>query len=386
MANDSRSSSSSPILFSGIASVMSLVLSLFMTGCLGTLEAGEADSEDLVEWQSGEWWRYNVIGTLPAPWMDRTESQFRWARDLGHEISIAVNQAATFVAVPDPFDLNGDVFSGPPTTIMADDPTMEHLGTYGLPLATTWDFADGISLGVLGERYNKVGSMIHGTMFLSWPLADGKSWETSFMSRDLVITATLQDGMFILVAESGGDVLLRYGYDPDVRWFSFFEIMDGSGKVQLTAELLDHGVDGFKADLYQISNGSYSVWCVGGQEISPVSLAACLVGNIAIRTYPGGQSLFFYYLAYRSEGPGFQSLVHVSNPQQAPEVLNFETCPCDTERHWVDPVGAPGVHSWETPGVFSGEDKWMYFFIFYACQGIYRMDGTELHVVDRCNM
>lgn len=66
--------------------------------------------------------------------------------------------------------------------------------------------------------------------FYDWPLADGKTWTTTYYGVEVEITSTYdaERGAWDLVMENGDDALLRYDYDPDVGWWTYWKFLGGT--------------------------------------------------------------------------------------------------------------------------------------------------------------
>lgn len=348
---------------------MIMLLTAAFSGCLTTTQEESPGEVRIDDWVPGEWWRYEIDGHLPAPWM--RSDQIVLARELGHEISYSVGLNVTLVASSDP------------EGVLSDDPYTTYLALFGLPLATDWQIGRGITTGSLFERYNRDGAIIRGTAFIDWPLEDGKTWETRFMGRDLQITALRDDGGFILTAMGGEEMLLQYRFDVEHRWFSSFTIFDEEGNVQAQADLLDHGLEGFSDDVYRMEDDSHWIRCTGDAGPLPASPASCGTGSLSIDVQSGGRSDFFYHLAYRSTGPGVQTVTH-GTPDGEVQAINTDECPCDENRYWKETIDVAGRYFWEVNDFFSGEERWLYFMVHYACQTIYRMEGSQLESVDHC--
>lgn len=68
------------------------------------------------------------------------------------------------------------------------------------------------------------------TAFFDWPLADGKSWGTTWYGRDVTIEAELgaRSGRYQLVmSDEDGDKILEYDYDPELQWWSVVRFESG---------------------------------------------------------------------------------------------------------------------------------------------------------------
>lgn len=354
------------------SSTVVLILIPLLSGCFGPPSDIERTPTDLPNWDNGNWWQYNISGSLPAPWMETRLGEVGGARDSGHAINFSIDEDATFVAWPDE------------ATVLTDSDQASMLARFGLPFATDWEVPLGVTRGSIHERYNIAEQVIRGSQFFSWPLTDGKVWTTRFMNTTLTVTSQSSvDDRFIIEARHEGDLLLQYEYSEEVRWFTEFVVLDGVGNVRLEASLLDHGLSGWNGTLYRISDGSATSACWGGRGSAPASPGACPIQSVT--AVPGGSSAFYYNLAYLSTGPGAITVARDDPGEAAPRLWHSDVCPCRVDQYIVEHVDATGTYAWSLDNAFSGDERWVFFWIFYGCKNVYVLDEGRFDVSDLCS-
>lgn len=184
-----------------------LVAIVAASGCLSPiterLRAGDVEEP---RWTIGDWWTYAVTS-------ETTE--------VAGEITVVVADI-----LPD-----GAYVVGIPTQAQeGEDPLaalLFHMPPIG-PVARdlSWD--------------------VHGTRFepAQWPLAEGKTWETTWISANVRLTAR-QNGTHWTINNSGyeQDTNTRYElvYDPAAKWFTSYTRASLDGTIRQSMELVANG-------------------------------------------------------------------------------------------------------------------------------------------------
>lgn len=68
-------------------------------------------------------------------------------------------------------------------------------------------------------------------LYYSWPLAEGKTWTTTWDGLAVTLTATADPaGGFLIVGTADGTDYVHYDYDPELKWWSHLEfVREGYG-------------------------------------------------------------------------------------------------------------------------------------------------------------
>lgn len=341
-----------------------LMTALPLAGCLaGSGPSGSAAGGPVEDpgWEMGDWWRYRIQGTLPAPWM---ENWFHWTDEVGHRPKLPIDTTATMVAYPESVHFGyvrvWGIATDSPRAFYASD-------AFDLPLpGAHWDLA-------YGDRWNMT--------VWNWPLVDGKTWSTEFSNTTLDMTAERLDnaGRFEVRGQlQDGSTVLRYRYDPEVRWYTDLQILDRNGSTTVSVDLLDRG-SGFDGSAYT-QGGEVSGTCLGSG--GPTGIGECGVGH---RAAEKGQTWFYYDLVVESPGHGKFTGARQGPNDVVHEVRFEETCPCEFHRTWfVQPDQGPGIYEWLIDHAFTGQWK-MAFTSANPCFHVLTFEQGNLTEWEECS-
>ena len=147
--------------------------------------------------------------------------------------------------------------------------------------------------------------------FFSWPLTDGKSWETEWFGTSLTITATFDEDIegprgdepgYRLEAVADGERAFDYNYLPSIGWWSELDFdADFSG-------LADIEVVGFDPTFEGIA------WSSKGSAVYHFSGSLPPIGTQPF-AIPDGTSVVAFRAA--ASGGDFLASIVVQDPQQA---------------------------------------------------------------------
>lgn len=362
-----------------------MLIIILMPGCITNQDNPEESAEPSPSWNIGDWWQYQIEGTVPTTWMDPQGTLSDAVETTGHMPEFQVETSAEFVAVPSlPLDSNYSM-QDKPQRILSDDPELEFLGWFGLPLSADWFIEEGTASAPKFDYWQPhqdagVSPPLHGTRFFDWPLTEGKQWNTNFMYTDLEITAQKLDEGYVIEATSGDTTAMRYHYDPRVKWFSWIEILGPSGEVVLNATLLDHGIDYAGSVHAWLKDAGDRSLCYGGANPLPASAGSC--PSIPSTVPEGKHATLRSYFAHLSEGDGALSILR-SHPGGTVEEWHTEACPCDTVIDKSETDLAAGEYVWNINSVESG-DRWLFFFAATYCTNEYQFEEGQITMVEDC--
>lgn len=180
-----------------------LALVLAVPGCVDAIDDRlRAANVEPPRWEVGDWWTYHVTSDV-------------YGTDVEVNVTVAEVNGSTYLL-------------GYPGEEAPLDALLFHMPAYG-------PVRDDLSWEVHGEAFQP----------LSWPLEDGKEWDTTWISADLHLTAQLRDGLWLISnaghEDTAGGLTYNLTYDPEVEWFTNFTRTDATGVVRQGISLVAYG-------------------------------------------------------------------------------------------------------------------------------------------------
>jgi len=203
-------------------------------------------------WEVGDWWTYNLVGSTSGP---------------SSMTLVVATVAGTYEVRPT------DNRSALRETLV----DLSFVGNIGLDLSG-----------------DDAGSRAR---FFDWPLEDGKSWGMTIDGRSTRVTAKLNKQVWDLVAREGNQTVVKYTYDPKVKWFT---------RVRFGAD------EAFGVDMNRAGNGFVGdVFSSTATERYSYTTGGTAAGSFTINP---GASVVAVLWAYQG-GPNFAASARLVDPK-----------------------------------------------------------------------
>lgn len=192
--------------------------------------------------------------------------------------------------------------------VVEADATRYRMGASCPDLAARLAIDPNLPFAELGPDLDARAADAERTAFFQWPLHAGDSWTTTFLGRDVVVTAKYEPavegplgkepGFLLEMVDEAGERVATYTFAPSLQWWSTFELSSGA-RLEVVGHERGHGETLMSASAEEVLSARYTTGA----------------GN-PVRSFDVGPDAQLVYIDHLLEGPNAQ-YVRVEKPSGA---------------------------------------------------------------------